>query len=156
MAGFYPLPRAGSGKEAEGGLAGSEKVPKTDSGEDKPTFSAKEAIPTQPKWREDSERPGPSPGAQQLACHGFDAQVCVVENDIYDNEDRPRGERIFFTIETVSELIYGDRSFNSIVTLPGRFKPTKEAAVCRWIHLPANNASVPPKYDKATYDSEAD
>ena len=143
MAGFDLLPRGGSGKEAEGGLAGSEKVPKTDSTEDKPMFSAKDPIATKPKWREDSGRSGPSPRAQQSACDGFDVRVCVVKTDIYDNEDRPRGERIYFTTKTVSELIYGDRSFDGIVALPGWFKPTKEAAGCLWIHLPANNASVP-------------
>jgi len=100
---------------------------------------------TRPRRREQStrelERPKPSPGAQRAACDAF--EVLLAEIYVGENRRGPKFEKIATDWQSVSDAIYGDKNVNQLLTLAteGRIR-SGGVAVCRWIHLPANNAST--------------
>jgi len=101
---------------------------------------------TRPRRREqrELERPKPSPGAQRAACDAFD----VLLAEIYVRESR-RGskfEKTATNLQSVSDAIYGDKNVSQLLTLATEgLTRSGDVAVCRWIHLPANNASTLPR-----------
>jgi hypothetical protein len=101
---------------------------------------------TRPRRREqrELERLKPSPGAQRAACNAFD--VLLAEIYVEENRRGSKFERIATHLQSVSNAIYGDKNVHHLLTLvtEGRTR-SGDVAVCRWIHLPANNASTLPR-----------